>query len=237
MKIEKHRKRQIITSFDTNRDKRLKLNSLFQHLSEIAWEHAKILGVGFEDFHSTNRFWVLNSISVEVNKMPVWQDEVELVTWPSGLLKLFFTREFEVLDKDGEILVKASSTWLIVDRKSMRPIIPRDYDYLEKYALEKTSLTGPVKIEMLSSFDKVAEIRSEYTDIDMHQHVNNSVFIRWIENSISCEVLKDSYYFGIQFIKEMKVDQIADVLLDKNSNKFEIKNSDNKTHVRAIFKV
>lgn len=230
-KLSRHIK---INSYDADRNKILKLSSLFQYFSEIAWEHAKDLGVGFEDLKDISRFWVLTGVNVKVHKMPVWQDNIEVVTWPSGLLKLFFTREFEVYNKDGELLVQATSNWIILDKNTRRPLIPKEFEYLRNETPGPSSLTGPLKIPNVSGLERIGEETPKYTDIDLHQHVNNAVYVRWVENYT--KGLDISYKFKVEFLKEMKLDETAEVFYKENdkSRFYELKNSDNNEVIRAF---
>jgi len=47
---------------------------------------------------------------------------------------------------------------------------------------------------------------AQYTDIDLHQHINNAVYVRWIENIFNnnSDFLKSKIIiFSIQFLKEV----------------------------------
>ena len=62
----KHRREFKISSYDSDSRLNLKLNSLFHYLSEIAWEHAKELGVGFEELADTGKIWILSAINLKI---------------------------------------------------------------------------------------------------------------------------------------------------------------------------
>jgi acyl-ACP thioesterase len=112
----------LVNSYEADRNENLKFYSLFQWFTEIAWEHAKQLGLGFEELQETNKFWILSGINLKVIRLPKWQDKVKLQTWPSGQNKFFFTREFKLFSENNEWLIAASSTWIIYDKKEQKPV-------------------------------------------------------------------------------------------------------------------
>lgn len=83
IKTKIYRRQQQVRSYDIDENLELKLNVIFQWFSEIAWEHAKTLGIGFEELKNVDKFWVLNSVNVEINKLPKWQDQLILETYPA----------------------------------------------------------------------------------------------------------------------------------------------------------
>ena len=88
-------KNHLVNSYETDRNENLKFYSLFQWFTEIAWEHAKKLGLGFEELQETDKFWILSGINLKIIRLPKWQAKVKSQTWPSGQNKFFFTREFK----------------------------------------------------------------------------------------------------------------------------------------------
>ncbi len=237
--IEKYVRTFRVNSFDSDSSKNLKLHSLFQIFSEIGWDHAKILNFGFEDLIASNKFWVLTSIRVKVNQLPVWQDDINVHTWPSGKDGICFTREYEIYSKSGDLLVQASSNWIVFDNERKRPVIPKEYDFIKDSKFEKTDLTGHIKLKAVDDMEKLSDEEARATDIDMHQHVNNSVYIRWIENCLNKSELSNKFMFEVQFIKEQRINSKVEVFgkSDSATQLFEIKSSDNKACVRAHFKL
>lgn len=139
IKTKIYRRQQQVRSYDIDENLELKLNVIFQWFSEIAWEHAKTLGIGFEELKNVDKFWVLNSVNVEINKLPKWQDQLILETWPSGISGIQYTREFQFYDDKQNVLIAASSSWVIIDKNTLRPILPPEFSYLDELLKEKAT--------------------------------------------------------------------------------------------------
>jgi len=229
-----YEKNYTVTSYESNNKLQLKLNCLFQWFTEISWEHAKILGVGFEEMNNSKVFWVLIGVKVKINKLPKWQDKVTLQTAPTGINGLYFSREFILIDEDKNVLVEADSKWLIIDKNTLRTIKPTEDEYKNLKIKSKNLDIEFKRMHLQTGLTNIYKETVQYTDIDLHNHVNNAVYVRWIEN-----ILNNSSYFlkskiiifSIQFLKEvMQNDNVLLCYSDIIDNKifFEaiIENSD-----------
>ena len=213
-----HFKNFTVSSYECDQNLNLKTHCLFQWFSEIAWEHAKKLNFGFEELNSTDYYWVLLGMNVRIEKLPVWQQKIKLQTWPSGIEGLYFSREFMLFDESDNLLVAARSTWLIYNRQTNRPIIPTGKEFEYKTNNTKAVETNFSKLKAQSNFDKKFNVIANYTDIDLHKHVNNAVYIKWIEN-----IMKDIFpnkisEIKIQYIKEVKIDDVIEISVKQEDN-------------------
>ncbi|MCL2039407.1 MAG: thioesterase [Bacteroidetes bacterium] len=201
-----HEKIHNVTSFEANNNLQLKLNCLFQWFSEIAWEHAKMLNVGFEDMDTTNLLWMLIGVKAKIKKLPKWQEKVILQTAPTGISGLYFSREFILKDKNYNVLVEADSKWLMLDKHTLKPIKSVENDYknmkISETKLDFQFVRLKEKTELTNTYNETAK----YTDIDLHQHTNNAVYVRWIENILENAICNKINTISIQFLKEVKQD-------------------------------
>lgn len=235
IKTKIYRRQQQVRSYDIDENLELKLNVIFQWFSEIAWEHAKTLGIGFEELKNVDKFWVLNSVNVEINKLPKWQDQLILETWPSGISGIQYTREFQFYDDKQNILIAASSSWVIIDKNTLRPILPPEFSYLDELLKEKATDNLLKKIPLHKDLKFETEETARYTDIDMHHHVNNAVYVNWIENIMGNILPNKIKRFKIQFSNELKLGDKVSIFTKKENNYiyWESLKSDNKVCFRA----
>lgn len=225
-----------VNSYETDRNLNLKLNCLFQWFSEIAWGQVKQTDLGFEGLNNADKYWVLLGMNVKINRLPKWQDFVKIQTWPSGASGLYFTREFLLFDDKGDCLAAASSTWLIYDRVTLRPVVNDDIDYEKRTNSKKAVEQEFVKLRPFKNTKPQFDITAKYTDIDMHQHVNNSVYIKWIEDYFGNLELQTIKTIRIQYLKEVKLnDEIIVSFGHDNGIVYceAILKSENKTCFRA----
>ncbi|MCF7956538.1 MAG: hypothetical protein K9M75_12105 [Phycisphaerae bacterium] len=165
--------------------------ALMNILQDIAAEHAMKLGFGVNDLAGNGLAWFLGRLSVRVNRYPRWDEEITVATWPSGGKGLMCFRDFEITDSAGVVIAAASSGWLVVDLNRRRPLRPNralgDIPVNPKRALE----TDFLEIDQLAEcqFSKTFEPR--FAEIDLNNHINNSIYLTWATESMPQEVLAE----------------------------------------------
>ena len=157
----------------------IKIVSLMQYLQEIAALHAEQLGFGFGRLNEMNSYWVLSNFRIEIVRLPKWNGEFAVKTWPSGYTRLIATREFVGRDQYDCELFRAGSQWMILDKKNNRP---KNLFHLD-LSLPKTgpkAIPGKLKrLEPKDGYNEVERLRVPYSSIDLNGHVNNTEYVRW----------------------------------------------------------
>ena len=164
-------------------------SGLLNHLQDAAFEHS--ISLGFSVFHLFPRglTWVLSRYHVRILRYPLSGETIRIQTWYPGPQKPFYLREWKVLARDGEDLVLATSSWLIVDLKTGRPvdgdIILKNHPLTEKRAIKDDfkSLPVPGRTDLTRRF----EVR--ISDTDLSRHVNHIHHLLWSLESVPEEYL------------------------------------------------
>ena len=129
----KHKNHISTKSYFINRFGKLSTPFLFYQMQEIAWEHAKILGFGYEKLMQDQQFWVLSRLLVKIGRRPGWTEEFTLETWSRGTDGFYGYRDFNFIDKEGNTIIQATSSWLVLDLKSKRIVRLTDFDDFPAY--------------------------------------------------------------------------------------------------------
>ncbi|MFA5649478.1 MAG: acyl-ACP thioesterase domain-containing protein [Bacteroidales bacterium] len=177
-------KQVMVNSYHSDLNGKLAIPSIFAFFQEIAWEHATQNGFGFNDLKLHNSFWVLSRIHIEIEKLPKWTDGVTLTTWPSGIEGPFALRDFVFSNETGETLIKATSSWLIVDATLRRPKRPDTYkSTMPIYTDIRATQTNAPKI-IVSQGQAIAETQHKVgvCDLDVNGHINNVKYTEWALN-------------------------------------------------------
>ena len=145
-----------VKTYECQPDGNIKMAFLMLYLQEVAAQHAEQLGFGFARLNKINSHWVLSNFRIEINRLPKWNNEITIKTWPSGHTRLIATREFVGSDQNGFELFRAGSQWMILDKDSSRPknLLRLDLD-LPNTGLK--ALSG--KLERLEPRDDYSEVR------------------------------------------------------------------------------
>lgn len=173
-----------VASCQAGRDGAMRLDSLFEELSEAAAAHAEAHGLGFPQLFPQGKTWVLIRLSLEMGAMPAYREDYTLHTWSRGPSGFIARRDFLAQGAEGQDLIRASSSWLMIDIASRRPqrldgldasLASLDHPILgrdaEKLALQAPEGEGTARREL-------GRVAVRESDIDLNGHVNNAAYIR-----------------------------------------------------------
>ena len=121
--------------------------------------------------------WMVYSWDIKIIEPIKLGDRIEIATLPTKMKRFYAYRNFEV-KRDGKRVGLAHTTFLLFDRKKLRPVII-DKKILEAYGSEK-EIYCPDKISLASEFEKSMDIYTRKADIDVNGHVNNAVYFDYV---------------------------------------------------------
>jgi len=192
-----------IKSYEANRYGKLSLHTFFHYLQECAYLNALSNGFGYEFLERENAYWVLTRVLVEIDELPKWNDEIQIRTWPRGADGLFAVRDFELI-KDGIIIGRVSSYWMILDRDSRRPKRIDQYQFIRSDFIPDKAIERKLeKIPLGSDSTEIGKRRVYASDIDVNGHVNNASYVRWLIDSFSENHNAQIKSFEINFLREL----------------------------------
>ncbi len=180
-----------IASYECDENIDFRLRSLFNIFQDVADNHADLMGVGYHYCIQNKLGWVGGAYDVEFFSLPKWNDKVQLKTWPSQTNAATAYREFELINlKTGQVMVRASSQWVLLDLERMRPVSVGKH--LEKCTLNEKRAVD-TRFEKLSAIERIdfqAEEIIRADDIDLNHHVNNAVYPTWILDALPLDFIK-----------------------------------------------
>lgn len=193
-----------IKSYECDCNGNLRLLTLMNIFQDVADTHASKLGVGMEHCKAHGLAWVGSNYIIKIEKMPRWHEKITVTSWPSVEKKLGAIRDFEVRNENDEIIIRATSQWILIDFAKRRPVCLRDnlpeYTVVSERALdtEFSKLPEPEKID----YQQIFQIR--FDDIDINKHVNNAVYPLWATEALPHDFRQDHipHLIEIAFKKE-----------------------------------
>ena len=204
-----------IPCYDTDASWRLKPVSFMNYAQEMANRHANILGFGYDDLIASHTAWVLARMHLRFVNLPLWRDDVTLTTWHKGLNRLFFIRDFQMTDAQGNVCVEATTSWIVLNLETRRLV--RDPDLMEDGTVcaENVIETPADKVVMPKDAEVklVMEHEAAYSDLDMNGHVNNAIYMQWAMNAVNYEISSERPVkeFTINFNHETKAGDKVDI--------------------------
>lgn len=151
----------------------------------VAGEHAEMLGCGFEALYSRGFLWVLVRTKYEVVCQPKMYQKVRVKTWPLAPSRVGFNRDYLMEDEQGNILIKGSSDWVIINCET-RKIVPATDIYPQMEFLTDTVFEGRLKkISDFESSENCLRIRPGFSQLDMNGHVNNTKYANYAMDALN----------------------------------------------------
>jgi len=187
--MEKYQEQLAIKSHHTNQYGKASIASLFNILIEAAWAHAQVMDWGYDSLKSNNLFWVLSRMYFQVEKYPAWQDQIRLSTWSAGTDGMYAYREYILENEKGEILLRASSAWLILDMETRKIFRLSDYRATFPKRIDANACRNPKRIKPDAHSKNLNYYPVLFSELDINQHFNS---VKYVER-----VLDD---FGIDFL-------------------------------------
>jgi acyl-ACP thioesterase len=194
-----------ITTADTDMFSRVRAGALVNLLIQSAINSAESLGFGFGELKEQQLFWVLSRLTIEINNPLFLNHETEVETWPKTIDRLHYTRDFIVRDLEQNIIARATSGWLAIDRLTKKPkIIDGIHAEMFVHLKEKHGINeSPEKLPPTGEGDSFT-VQSGYFDYDLNHHVTSTRYIDWMMDTFPTDFHSTNFpqKISINFMKE-----------------------------------
>lgn len=182
--------------------------------------------------------WFLVRYRIEFDKYPTGLSEISFKTENRGTLRQTAYRAFEAYDTDGNRLLKAITSWLMVDLNTKSLInIEQMFPEIRKFEKREDDVELR-KLKPLSEWDNEKVFHVRYEDLDMNGHVNNTVYMSWAVEALDYEFLSNHTIKAIDIYYKHEVKYGDDILscvkFVENSTEHVIKNSSDGEDVCLI---
>jgi medium-chain acyl-[acyl-carrier-protein] hydrolase len=186
--IPKYTKQMHVELRDLDFTKRLKLSALFTYLQDAAGIHAEKLGLGIGRLmEKLGVSWVLMRIRADITRYPEWDEEITIETWPLEPKRFEFERDFIVKDREGQIIVRAVSTWVVMDMTSREL---KKGDFVGGYPALINERAIDCKLGKLRDYGQPEPAYRKtigYSDVDFNGHLNNARYVDYLMDCFSIE--------------------------------------------------
>lgn len=195
-----------ITCYEADANQLMRPTAMLDLMQEAANVNASTLGFGYDEMINSNIAWVLSRTHVKFINTPKWREEVNLKTWHKGVSKLFYLRDFILSDKEGNPMVLATTSWLIIDMNTRRLVRNNDLALnntaMDAIAAPADKVVLPVDIEP----KLVRKHPITWSEIDTNGHVNNVKYAVWAIDAVKTEDIKE------RPLKELLINYDAEVM-------------------------
>lgn len=172
----------VVQPYQVDFRQQITLMGLGHYLLESAGIHADQREFGLRDLMKNHKAWFLTRIAIRVDQYPRQYEKIWIETWVKEVGDVFSSRNFHILNEAKEVIGGASSSWAMIDLKTRKPEILRQFLGVEHVMAEKPSLVeGTEKVSPLGpEIAEQRDYRVVYSDLDILRHVNSIRYIQWI---------------------------------------------------------
>ena len=173
-----------IRSSDVDMHRRLRTSTLFSLLQEAAIDHTEQLGMGRAKTLDRGALWIVTLQAAEIARMPMYDEDVVLRSWPGRTMHVLFPRYFALDTSQGEPLVRASALWTLIDSETRRLVFP------ERLGIEIDGVSLPEDEIRLPSApvpipgEETREFIVPYSYVDLNGHMNNTRYFDLADDCI-----------------------------------------------------
>jgi len=218
-----HQEKFTVRSYEMDVQGVASVPAICNYLQEVAGNHATELGVAVDHLFKKNMTWVLSRLNLKVFRFPFWREEIKIETWPSGRQRKFATRDFLIFDQKHKILVKATSSWMIVDLKTQKPLVmPEFMDEIRLPDRKRAIEDNFPKMKLPKNPNSERKFDVRLSDLDINQHVNNVKYIEWALDSVPLEIWRTKVLseLEVSFRAETKYEECILIQSEQNDGVF-----------------
>ncbi len=218
-----------VHSFLTDRYCRLSVPAISQLFQETAEAHTNAYNMGYHSLIAQGKAWVLLQVYYEISEYPSIYENISMRTWSRGYKGPIAFRDFEIRNLAGEVVIKGTSTWCVIDINSRMPQrcnkIMDSFPMYDHAAVDKEigKLLPNAEGEAVNSF------KSPFMAIDKAQHTNNAMYMRWVMNALDeSDQKRNIRTVDISYVRETPMNDLITIKRHRpstNAYNFVLENS------------
>lgn len=209
-----------ILSIDVSANKLLSISRLLSLCQELSIEDTTLLGVGKDKTLDKGLLWVIGKQRYKINRLPEYDEEIELKSWPGDTLKALFPRYYQIT-KDDTILIEGIAIWSLIKKTTRNFILADDYNINIKGEKNGNELPFPKRL-IPPKVKNTKVLKADYSNCDLNGHLNNASYVSFILSLIPVSFLNKHTpkVLEIDYDKEIKLGQEVIVNYGKIKNDY-----------------
>jgi acyl-ACP thioesterase len=168
-------------------DGNLRTSALLRYAQDIAWRHSERLGFDRAWYQERGLGWVVRGLELELAAPIPLGTTLRVTTAVVGHRRIWARRLGDCRFADGRLAARVTTDWVLLDGRGRIVRIPDDFG---------VAFTNPeVRSEILRLAPEAADPTATHTlrvrpsDLDPLDHVNNAVYVDWLEEAVAASGL------------------------------------------------
>jgi len=158
-----------------------------RYMQEAAFDASAAAGYDVKRYDELGQYWLVRETEIEYFKPLAYGDEFEIKTWVIDFRRVRSRRTYEFrLAGSDEISARGQTDWVYIDQATQRPVnVPPEM--IRAFAPEDEKVTAQSRDSFPKPPPPPPEVfkmrrRVMWQDIDQAQHVNNAVYLSYVED-------------------------------------------------------
>lgn len=167
---------------DIDREGRLRFDAATRHIQDIGQDQLRELG-----YEETHPLWIVRRTMIDLIRPIEYQDMLRLRRWCSGTSNRWCEMRVRIDGRKGG-LIESEAFWININRETQGPARISD-DFVA--GLRRTTEVDRLRWKAYltpgsrEDADRIQEFPVRVSDIDMFDHMNNSVYWSVVEDYLS----------------------------------------------------
>ena len=222
-------KKFVVSNNDVDKRFQLKIPAIFRYFQDLALLATIDLGVDSISLSKKNIDWVITRMMVDIKRLPKCDEEITVTTYPGKDMAMLYPRYFFISDAKGEVIIRCSSIWALIDNTSRKVIVDRDVISKLPPENHEDQLPLPEKVVVPEDSDFIEKRTIHYSDLDFNSHMNN---VRYVE--LLMDVHDSNFYDNhrvskivLNYMREIKEKEAVEVFANaSNPQTISVNNKD-----------
>ena len=158
-----------------------------RYMQEAAFDASAAAGYDFARYDDLGQYWLVRETEIEYFKPLLYDDVFEIKTWVADFRRVRSRRRYEFRRPGSdELIARGMTDWVYIDRESQRPVnVPPEM--IQAFAPDGEEVITQSRESFPKPPPPPPEVytmrrRVMWQDIDQAQHVNNAVYLSYVED-------------------------------------------------------
>ena len=156
--------------------------ALLRYAQDIAWRHSEDLGFDRTWYASRGLGWVVRAVELELHAPIPMGHTLRVSTAVVGHRRIWARRLGECRLADGGLAARVTTDWVLLDGRGRVVRIPDDFGVAFANPEVRSEILRVPPLEGAAA--STTELRVRPADLDPLDHVNNAVYVDWLEEGL-----------------------------------------------------
>lgn len=164
-------------------DGRMRTSALLRYAQDVAWRHSEFLGFDRPWYAERGLAWVVRAVELEVLGPVPMGHTLRVSTAVVGHRRIWARRRGECRLADGAVAATVTTDWVLLDARGRIVRIPPEFGVVFSNPEVSSDISRVEAVPAPADCATLA-IRVRPQDLDPMDHVNNAVYLDWLEEAL-----------------------------------------------------